>query len=125
MPTTSNPEHLKKEVQCADCQTWFEWDKSHTCKRQVRQNQRVAKRRQAMKSINDFWNSAIRAAKQRRVEWQVNMRALDTLVGSDKQLLMRVAEHGSRVGNPAPRKTFDIDGILGWWANSRLLVPLA
>ena len=33
-----------REVQCADCLTWFDKNANHTCRQQVRRNQRSAKR---------------------------------------------------------------------------------
>lgn len=30
----------KKQVQCADCLKWIDADKNHTCKQQIRRNQR-------------------------------------------------------------------------------------
>lgn len=33
-----------KQVQCADCLRWIDADKNHTCKQQVRRNQRGQKR---------------------------------------------------------------------------------
>lgn len=33
----------EREVQCADCLTWFKPDTNHTCRQQVRRNQRSAK----------------------------------------------------------------------------------
>ena len=38
-----SPREITSKVQCADCWAWIDRDKPHTCKQQIRRNQRSAK----------------------------------------------------------------------------------
>jgi hypothetical protein len=42
--TEKSPREIEaSKVQCADCFAWIRRDESHTCKQQIRRNQRSAK----------------------------------------------------------------------------------
>ena len=42
--TVEDRETGRRQVQCADCLAWIDRDASHTCRQQVRRNQRGQKR---------------------------------------------------------------------------------